>query len=93
MNASGSGFQSYAGGVYNGDVECDDNPTELDHAITAVGFGMTDDQPTMTVKNSWGTGWGDAGFFYVSRDGTSNTCGIYTFANYPLGVEMQEPEE
>jgi len=83
MDASGQGFQVYAGGVYAGDPEC--SADDLDHAITAVGFGTTDGQPTLTVKNSWGMAWGDEGYFYLIRNG-ENTCGAYTYANFPLGI-------
>jgi len=83
MDASGTGFQVYAGGVYDGDVVCQQQ--QLDHAITITGFGVYDYTPTTTVKNSWGTDWGVGGYFYLIRDGT-NTCGAYTYANYPVGL-------
>lgn len=83
MDASGEGFQMYAGGVYDGDVVCQEQ--ELDHAITITGFGVYDYTPTTTVKNSWGTAWGVEGYFYLIRDGT-NTCGAYTYAQYPVGL-------
>lgn len=35
------------------------------------------------VKNSWGTGWGEEGYMYLSRDGSS-TCGILDDASYPI---------
>jgi C1A family cysteine protease len=33
------------------------------HAVLAVGYD--DDEGVFIVRNSWGTGWGDAGYFYM----------------------------
>jgi cathepsin X len=45
---------------------------EIVHDISVVGFGVTDDgQKFWTVRNSWGTHWGENGTFRVCR-GTNN---------------------
>lgn len=33
----------------------------------------------ITVRNQWGTGWGDNGYVYVyfNKSGSVGTCGIY----------------
>jgi hypothetical protein len=46
------------------------NPV-LNHAVLLVGYT----QDAWIIKNSWGTGWGDKGYIYVSRN-TSVNCGI-----------------
>lgn len=33
--------------------------------------------------NSWGTGWGEGGYMRMIRNG-SNTCGIASYALYPI---------
>lgn len=36
------------------------------HAITAVGYDDT--KRILIIRNSWGTGWGDKGYFYMPYD-------------------------
>lgn len=81
IDASGSKFQLYSGGLYTGG-SC--SSTRLNHAVTAVGFGKTDGHSSLTVKNSWGTRWGDHGYIYFARDGTTNTCGVYSEGQYAI---------
>jgi cathepsin B len=47
------------------------------HAIKIIGWGVTSDShatPYWIVANSWGTGWGLNGFFWILRG--SDECGI-----------------
>jgi len=74
MNAEGlPPLQDHIYGIYD-PWSCD--PTGLDHAVLLVGYGSQDDSDYWIVKNSWGTDWGDSGYFLISRG--SGTCGINT---------------
>ena len=55
---------------------------ELNHAVVIVGWDddMCGGQGGWIVKNSWGTGWGDEGFFYMPY----NSCGIGRYTQRPL---------
>eukprot|EP00613_Pedinella_sp_CCMP2098_P012534 CAMPEP_0171670652 /NCGR_PEP_ID=MMETSP0990-20121206/50779_1 /TAXON_ID=483369 /ORGANISM="non described non described, Strain CCMP2098" /LENGTH=175 /DNA_ID=CAMNT_0012255307 /DNA_START=45 /DNA_END=571 /DNA_ORIENTATION=+ len=67
-------LQFYKEGVYS-PARCD--PSSLDHAVLLVGFGTDPDAGDYwRVKNSWGEGWGENGYFRISRG--TGACGINT---------------
>jgi KDEL-tailed cysteine endopeptidase len=61
-------FQSYTSGIIN-DPRCG---TTLDHAVLLVGYG----DGYWLLKNSWGTGWGDHGFFKIVKNDNDFSAGI-----------------
>ena len=81
IDASGSDFQFYKSGVFTGSCG-----TELDHGVTAVGYGVSDDgRKYWLVKNSWGTEWGEEGYIRMQRGvaAEEGLCGIAMMASYP----------
>ena len=72
-------FQFYSSGIFNSRT-CSN--TELDHAVSIVGYGRTSNGTTYyIVKNSWGTDWGQDGYIYWNAD-IPNMCGISQDACY-----------
>jgi len=55
VEADRSAFQSYSGGVLNSSA-CG---TNLDHAITGIGYGTEQGQQYYIIRNSWGDRWGE----------------------------------
>ena len=80
IDASGSDFQFYKSGVFTGSCG-----TELDHGVTAIGYGTCDNTEFWLVKNSWGTDWGEEGYIRMQRnvDAQEGLCGIAMQASYP----------
>lgn len=82
VEASGRAFMFYAGGVFAG--ECG---TNLDHAVTVVGYGTSrEGNKYWLIKNSWGSQWGEQGYIRIQRDtgATQGLCGLATYPSYPL---------
>merc|ERR1711953_1360030 len=80
IDAGGIGFQLYSGGVY---VSNSCSSTRLNHAVTAVGYGNMDSQDYFTVKNSWGTAWGDNGYILMAAN-RNNQCGVAATPAYAI---------
>lgn len=80
--ASSAVFQLYRGGIISS-TSCG---TALNHAVNLVGYGTENGVNYWIVRNSWGTNWGESGYFRVLRS-TSNgdgICGILKMSSYPL---------
>jgi len=69
IEADQSIFQFYRSGVLDG--ACGKN---LDHGVTAVGFGADSSTGYWIVKNSWGSSWGNQGYVWIRA--MKNMCGI-----------------
>ena len=74
-------FQGYTGGIMNSS-KCG---TNLDHAITAVGWGSQNGVTYYIVRNSWGPNWGDRGYINIaaSGEGSAGICGIQQSSCWP----------
>lgn len=80
VNASCYFFQLYKDGVFSGE-DCANQSSDLDHAVTLVGYG-TDDTSNLNyfiLRNSWGTSWGMEGYMNIE-----NTSG-----NGPIGMNLE----
>ena len=61
-------FQFYSGGVFN-PFTCGGQPN---HGVLAVGYNL--DEGSYKVKNSWGSSWGEAGYFRIKIGTGKGTC-------------------
>lgn len=64
-----SSVVDYYGGIIN---YCENYG--LNHAVLLVGYGIENNIPYWTFKNSWGKDWGEDGYFRVRQN--VNACGM-----------------
>ena len=76
-------LQFYTGGILRNNCG-----QQLDHAVVIVGYGTQNGTPFWLVKNSWGAGWGEKGYFQVLRrtDNGPSPCGVSEQPTYPTGA-------
>ncbi|PKU86664.1 Oryzain alpha chain [Dendrobium catenatum] len=88
IEGSGRAFQFYESGIFSGSCGLD-----LDHGVTAVGYGSEDGKDFWIVRNSWGTEWGEAGYIRLARNIGLSTgkCGIAMEASYPVKTSQNPP--
>lgn len=61
--------------------------TSLDHGVVVVGYGSENGKDYWLVRNSWGTHWGEDGYFKLERNVKhtyTGKCGIAMEASYPV---------
>jgi len=77
-----SAFQHYSSGIFR-EEGCGTGPMDVNHAVLAVGYATDKEsgQDYWVVKNSWGTDWGEEGYFKIARG--ENMCGLSDCASYP----------
>ena len=97
-----SALQFYSSGVL-GDKSC---CQELNHGVLAVGYVESGDDGDdndengdaggshWIVKNSWGAGWGEDGYFRLTKESRdpNGACGILQAASYPVKESDTNPE-
>ncbi|XVE53080.1 hypothetical protein DITRI_Ditri02bG0175900 [Diplodiscus trichospermus] len=82
IDGNDENFKHYGGGVFSGDCG-----TTLNHAVTIVGYGTSEEGTDYwLIKNSWGQNWGENGYMRIQRNvGTpGGLCGIAMKASYPI---------
>lgn len=81
-----TGCESIAGSEYceagsiDNHTPCD--PEELDHGVLAVAYGIQEDTKYWVIKNSWGTSWGEGGYYRIERG--SDHCGVANMVQHSV---------
>ena len=74
VGVEASSWQLYDEGVYSSS-NCG---LMLDHAVVLMGANLN--KSYWTVKNSWGSNWGEDGYIRLAM---GNTCGVCLYSTYP----------
>jgi cathepsin X len=61
--ATPEAFEEYTGGIF----EDTTGDRDVTHIISVVGFGVENGVKYWIARNSWGTSWGESGFFRIVR--------------------------
>lgn len=83
--ADGTQLMFYKRGVLT--AECGGTPN---HAVNVVGYGSDGTLPYWKLKNSWGSWWGERGFFRLLRGlGGSGECSVKYMPAIPVFTDDQ----
>ncbi|XP_071447893.1 tubulointerstitial nephritis antigen-like [Hetaerina americana] len=77
-------FFHYRGGVYSRPAGSDNRDSHGYHSVRILGWGEEGGIPYWLAANSWGTWWGEDGYFRIKRG--TNECDI---EKYMLGAWIQ----
>ncbi|CAG9857254.1 unnamed protein product [Phyllotreta striolata] len=73
-------FVDYAKGI----LSCPEKGAgPINHAVLLVGYGEEDGVPYWLLRNSWGSAWGEGGYFRIQRGDSKHDCGIHFISIYP----------
>ncbi|CAD5231128.1 unnamed protein product [Bursaphelenchus xylophilus] len=78
IQAGGNLFRDYHSGVM--DPPTPPDGWNINHGVVIIGYGTTENGTDYwTIKNSWGKGWGDHGYFKIRRgtDCLGVTSGVF----------------
>eukprot|EP00479_Gromia_sphaerica_P003505 TRINITY_DN14090_c0_g1_i1.p1 TRINITY_DN14090_c0_g1~~TRINITY_DN14090_c0_g1_i1.p1 ORF type:complete len:111 (+),score=11.73 TRINITY_DN14090_c0_g1_i1:40-372(+) len=71
---STKGLEAYKGGIY--EEKLDPNEIKMNHEVSVVGWGVQGGTEYWIVRNSWGTYFGENGFFNIVMHDDSRNLGI-----------------
>ena len=78
-------FEKYTGGIYS------EEGSWTNHVISILGWGVEDGKEFWIGRNSWGTYWGEQGFFRITtgEDNLLVDSGCY----WAIPIIDKEPKE
>jgi len=72
-------FQFYQSGIYSLQ-----NCGQINHAIIASGWTLDSEGEVLSIRNSWGSTWGEQGYMRIRVNLQDQTCGALNYAYLPI---------
>jgi C1A family cysteine protease len=91
LDSLNDSFYRYSSGIYY-EEKCNDENRMPTHAILLIGYGTENGHDFWTIKNSFGTKWGESGYMRIARN-RNNHCKIASFNLIPIIDESQERDQ
>ena len=101
-------YAAYKSGVMTEDfLKCSYISREVNHGVVLVGYGTVDEKDRVRgrckeywiIRNSWGSDWGEEGFFRICADGPGTrktplgTCLVNKYSAWPtMHIEDIDPD-
>ena len=60
----------------------DNDPNDINHLVSIVGWGIENNIPYWVIRNTWGTNWSDNGYVRIRND--NNTLELNDMDNNPV---------
>eukprot|EP00930_Biecheleria_cincta_P071237 TRINITY_DN58751_c0_g1_i1.p1 TRINITY_DN58751_c0_g1~~TRINITY_DN58751_c0_g1_i1.p1 ORF type:complete len:475 (-),score=113.42 TRINITY_DN58751_c0_g1_i1:169-1593(-) len=80
-------MQWYMGGVAHPfKLLC--NPKRIDHGVAIVGYGVEGTKKYWKIRNSWGTSWGEQGYYRIIRGVAA--CGLNSMVTTATGIQFKQ---
>lgn len=67
------------------------NPKKIDHGVAIVGFGTEGTRNYWKIRNSWGTSWGEEGYYRIIRG--VGACGLNSMVTTATGIHFKQASD